>query len=395
MVEADLSGNINNGTVTGAVLANHAPVGRFAPFHYSLNDNIGADVVTYDTNPLPTSPYMPLFAAPQFCAYTPAVAFTDVLNYEIRLGANGSMGGFRFQCPDELGLLYDKVVKNHRIILMLRQGPVERRYTGIIQRRRRIQSTRRGVRILEVQGYGYGVFLARRNKAVDYASRGIYSILKSAGDGLNLAVTEIVFGNYIANPNVTISTTGKKRSLMSVMKELQVRAGSSATTPWTFWVCHGEHLNEGLLENLHFREKQYRPTPIVISENEILTGDFIDTVEFLQNQVEVEYGSAGLTEIRDNSASQTDWGKIYEFTEAPFLTTAAGAQDWGDKWLNRTKDAFKGESIAVPFNLFIEPNTTIRIVGPLKDQTYEVINVMHRGNEREQITVFEGGTTTL
>ena len=32
--EADLSGNLNNGAVTGAVLANHPPVGRYAPYRF-------------------------------------------------------------------------------------------------------------------------------------------------------------------------------------------------------------------------------------------------------------------------------------------------------------------------------------------------------------------------
>ena len=32
--EPDLSGNVNNGTVTGALLARHAPVGRYAPYRF-------------------------------------------------------------------------------------------------------------------------------------------------------------------------------------------------------------------------------------------------------------------------------------------------------------------------------------------------------------------------
>lgn len=340
----------------------------------------------------PSSPHMSLFSSPWFQAYTYNTTFSDILDFSVRLGANGSMGAFQFTVPDPIGIEFSKVNRNDRCVMLLRQGPVERRYTGVIETCTRLDIGRTIPR-LRIRGRGYAVYLARRNKAADYATRSIYDIITNTSDGIASVVSEIDFTNYVRSPAVTISTSARKRSCFNVLEELMVRSGSAAV-PWTFYVCHQSHIYE-TKEALHFLEKSYSPTPIIISSDEVLRSERISTMEFLRNQIEVEYGSAGATETRNDADSQTSYGIIYDYTYAPFLAAAASADDWGDKSLHRVKGEMKAVSITIPMNLFIEPNYTLRYRDAMTDQVYETGMVMHQGSSEgfECQTVVEIATT--
>jgi hypothetical protein len=340
----------------------------------------------------PSSPYMPLFSSPWFQAYTYNTTFSDILDFQVRLGANGAMGAFQFTIPDPIGIQFSKVARNDRCVMLLRQGPVERRYTGVIETCTR-PDTGRTIPRLRIRGRGYAVYLARRNKAVDYATRSIYDIITNTSDGIASGISEIDFVNYVRSPALSISTSARKRSCFNVLEELMVRSGS-AMVPWTFYVCHQQHIYEAN-EALHFLEKTYAPSPVVISSDEVLRSERISTMEFLRNQIEVEYGSAGATETRNDTTSQTSYGIIYDYTYAPFLAAAASAQDWGDKSLYRVAAEMKAVSLTIPMNLFIEPNYTLRYRDAMTDQIYEVGMVMHQGSSEgfECQTVVEIATT--
>jgi len=258
-----------------------------------------------ETQIAPAAPYMPLCAEPMIQAYTPKVALTDILQYEVRLGSNGSMGAFRLVVPDPEGILMRQIPYDSRITILMRQGVVERKYTGIIETRDHIRSGRRPGSLLQLDGRGYGIYPLRRNKNATYAAQSIFNILKDPTTGLASVVPEIVFGDYIRNPGVTISTTASKRTVGSVTNECMLRSGTS-TMPWTYFICHGQHAFEGGKENLHFREKSYSPSPIVIAEDEVYSSEILHSTKFLQNQVEVEYGAAGASEIRTAAASYSD-----------------------------------------------------------------------------------------
>jgi hypothetical protein len=251
------------------------------------------------------------------------------------------------------------------------------------------------VPLLKIGIKGYGEYLRRRNKPTDYSATSIQNIMMSSATGLCLAVPELEWGPYIAGPGTTISTTGKKRSILSDMNELMLRAGT-ATNPYVYWVDHGQDAME-TKENVHFRPRIMTPVPIVVSTDQLFSFERISTVQFLANQIEVEYGAAGLTTIRDDSASQTIHGVVYDYSYAPFLTLLADAQGWGDNWLSRSATTMKAISMTMPANLLIEPNYMIRVIGKTWDRYYETGMVMHRGSTLrsppEAVTIVEAATT--
>ena len=360
-----------------------------------------ADTNLADEAIQPSAPYMPLFAQPRIVAWTATVGLPNIMEAEIRLGANGSLGGYQLLIPcstdAELGVLRDKINEDDRIMIRLRQGPVERTYTGIIETVSAVRGATRAPPHLKIIGRGYVIFLSRRNYTTDFTNRTIYSIVTSTTDGIPCAsgVSEIEIGPYVQAPSTTISTTWKYRSALDLMNECMLRAGG-VTTPWTYWVCHGQHAGE-TKENLHFRQKVNSPSPIVLTEDDVYSSEVLSTTQFLRNQVETEYlnptGATILSEIRNDTTSQTNHGKIYTYNYASFLTTAAGAQDWGDKYLYRSAGNLRAISLTVPFNLFLEPNYTIRYVDRTTDRQYDIGSVTHRLGEREAITIIDAATT--
>jgi len=304
------------------------------------------------------------------------------------------MGSFRFVVPDAIGLLKNgRVSRGDRVELRLKQGPIERNYTGIIHTLNRARNPSRRFPVLVIDGMGYGVFAARRNKPIDYTVRLNFDIIMSDVDGLKLAVPEVEFLNYVRSPGGSnITTSARRRSVLSVLQELRTRAGT-VTEAWAGWFCHGEHPLE-TRENYHYRQQTLMPAPVTITEDECLGFEEISTDRFLKNQTEVEYGGAGLTEIRNDAESQAAHGIFYDYNYAPFISLAAEAQVWGDRSNYRTKNVLEAVSLKIVMNLAFESGQVLRFYGRTLDQLFETGMVMHQGDERSAWTTIEAGTTS-
>jgi hypothetical protein len=92
-------------------------------------------------------------------------------------------------------------------------------------------------------------------------------------------------------------------------------------------------------------------------------------------------------------SEEPGYGVFYDYNYAPFLSTAAGADDWGDKANYRTKDLMRAISLTIPHNLFVEPTRVLRFAARLSDARYETGMVMHQGDENHSVTVVEAATT--
>jgi hypothetical protein len=92
-------------------------------------------------------------------------------------------------------------------------------------------------------------------------------------------------------------------------------------------------------------------------------------------------------------SEEPGYGVFYDYNYTPFLSTAAGADDWGDKANYRTKDLMRAISLTIPHNLFVEPNRVIRFAARIYDRRYETGMVMHQGDEGHSVTVVEAAAT--
>jgi hypothetical protein len=326
----------------------------------------------------PVVPWNMIYAVPEVSIYTPFSTYSNFIGLDLRLGSNGSMGSWRLDVSDDIGLEYNKVIKNLPIWFHLKQGPFERLLLGRIETPERIEAPSADGNILRLSGRGWGSFLLERNKPADFSAWTIYDILTDPVNGLASAISEVVFGDYIQSPGAgTITTSAKKRSVGDVLDELMIRAGT-ANLPWTYWVCHGEHPGESVRPNLHFRPKNYYPAPIVVCEGDTLSLDRLSTLQFLQNAAEVEYGSGGSTVTRNDTNSQALWHIFYKYVYAPFLSAAADANDWGDKILNQTVNPLNAITFTVPFTLALMPNYTVGYYARTFQKTYEISTVQFR-----------------
>jgi len=326
----------------------------------------------------PVVPWMMLYAVPEVSIYTPFATYDNFIGLDLRLGSNGSMGSYRLDLPDEIGLEYNKVEKNTPIWFHMRQGPFERLFLGRIETPEYVSAPSVGGRVLRISGRGWGSFLLDRNKAADYSNWTIYDIIMDPTNGLASACSELKFGDYVQSPGAsTITTSARKRTLADSLDELMIRAGS-AGVPFTYWGCHGEHPGENAYPNVHFRPKAYYPSSISVAEDETLSFDRLSTSQFLANAVEVEYGGAGATVTRNDTTSQALWHIFYKYVYAPFLPAGADANSWGDAILNQTVNPLDAITFTYPFTLGIMPNYTIPFYSQVFSKTYEVSTVHYR-----------------
>jgi hypothetical protein len=326
----------------------------------------------------PAIPWMMIYSVPEVSIYTPFSTIDSFIGLDLRLGSNGSMGSYRLDLPDEIGLEYNKAEKNTPIWFHMRQGPFERLLLGRIETPEHVEAPSVEGNILRLSGRGWGSFLLERNKPADYSSWTIYDAIMDPVNGLASACSEIKFGDYVQSPGTsTITTSARKRSLADVLDEFMIRAGATGI-PYTYWSCDGQHPGEFAYPNLHFRPKAYYPAPISVCEDETLSHDRLSTLQFLENAVEVEYGSVGSTVTRNDTTSQALWHIFYKYVYAPFLTTSGDANSWGDKILNQTKNPLDAITFTVPLTLGIMPNYTLPYYSRVFQKTYEVSTVHYR-----------------
>jgi len=326
----------------------------------------------------PVVPWMMIYSVPEVSIYTPFSTIDSFIGLDLRLGSNGSMGSYRLDLPDEIGLEYNKAEKNTPIWFHMRQGPFERLLLGRIETPEHVEAPSVGGNILRLSGRGWGSFLLERNKPADYSSWTIYDAIMDPVNGLASACSEIKFGDYVQSPGTsTITTSARKRSLADVLDEFMIRAGATGI-PYTYWSCDGQHPGEFAYPNLHFRPKAYYPASVSVCEDETLSHDRLSTLQFLENAVEVEYGSAGSTVTRNDTTSQALWHIFYKYVYAPFLTTSGDANGWGDKILNQTKNPLDAITFTVPLTLGIMPNYTLPYYSRAFQKTYEVSTVHYR-----------------